>query len=138
MRSSIARRVLDALLLVLLCALSTAAQDLDNVTISGKVTDQNGAVIPGATVTATLVTTKVERTALTDENGNYKLIQLPPGTYTVKASAKTFQPTDLVEENFVAGRNAQIDIVLFPPGIVLERVVVTTVASPVDTTRTVV
>ena len=67
-----------------------SAQDLDNVTISGKVTDQNGAVIPGATITATLVATKAERTVVADADGNYKLIQLPPGVYNVKASFTNF------------------------------------------------
>jgi hypothetical protein len=54
------------ILLVVLASFSVivsplVAQDLDNVTIAGRVTDQNGAVIPGATVTATLAKTKVER-----------------------------------------------------------------------------
>jgi hypothetical protein len=125
--------------LVVFQASLTVAQDLDNVTISGKVTDQNGAVIPGTTITATLVATKIERTVVADGDGNYKLIQLLPGQYTVKATANGFQPTLLAEQAFVAGRNAQIDLVLFPPGIVFDRVIVTTVdASPVDITRTVV
>ena len=55
------------------------AQDLDNITISGRVTDQNSAVIPGATITATLTATRVERTAVADGDGHYKLIQLQPG-----------------------------------------------------------
>jgi protocatechuate 3,4-dioxygenase beta subunit len=62
---------------------SFPAQDLDNVTITGKVTDQNGAVIPGASVTATLIATKTERTVVTSEDGNYRLIQLSPGVYNV-------------------------------------------------------
>src|ERR1700757_3829505 len=68
------------------------AQDLDNVTITGRVTDQNGAVISGATVTATLIKTKVERTAVTDSDGRYKLIQLEPGGYYLKVFANSFQP----------------------------------------------
>jgi hypothetical protein len=51
------------------------AQDLDNVTITGRVADQNGAVIPGASVTATLVKTKVERSVVADGDGRYKIIQ---------------------------------------------------------------
>src|SRR5438874_2221076 len=128
-----------ALAASLLFAVTIAAQDLDNVTISGKITDQNGAVILGATVTATLVATKIDRTAVTDDNGNYKLIQLPPGTYNVEASASSFQPHVLPNLTFVAGRNAQIDFLLFPPGIIVDPVVVTTEdGSAVDTTRTVV
>jgi hypothetical protein len=127
------------MMLVCLSGASTAAQDLDNVTISGKVTDQNGAVIPGATVSAKLVDTKVERTATTDGDGKYKIIQLAPGKYTLTASANSFQTTIDSGLEFIAGRNAQIDLVLFPPGLKLEAVIVTTEdASPVDVTRTVV
>ena len=39
---------------------SISAQDLDEVTISGRVADQNGAIIPGATVTAILVGENIE------------------------------------------------------------------------------
>jgi hypothetical protein len=42
---------------------STTAQDLDNVVIAGSVTDENGAVIPGATVSAIPPGTRLERTA---------------------------------------------------------------------------
>ncbi len=57
----------------------------------------------------------------------------------LKAAATSFQATTLAEQDFVAAQNAQIDFVLFPPGIVLEKVVVSTVdASPIDVTRTVV
>ena len=62
-----AKSTLLFVLFVMLCpafCLETghcAAQDLDNVTISGRVTDQNSAVIPGAIVTATLVATKAGR-----------------------------------------------------------------------------
>jgi len=71
--------------LTLFSASLISAQDLDNVTISGRVTDQNGAVIRGATITATLLATRAERTVVADGAGNYKLIQLPPGVYTLKA-----------------------------------------------------
>ncbi|HYX30950.1 MAG TPA: TonB-dependent receptor, partial [Pyrinomonadaceae bacterium] len=127
------------LLLVCFAGATVVAQDLDNVTITGKVTDQNGAVIPGATVTLTLTNTTIERTAVSDGDGNYKIIQLAPGKYNLKASANSFQPTLLPGLEFVAGRNAQIDLMLFPPGVLADPVIVTTEdASPVDVTRTVV
>src|ERR1700752_1726314 len=80
-------RVFPALL-ILLCLLpvATVAQDLDNVTISGRITDQNGAVVPGTTLMATLIKTKTERMGVADEEGRYKIIQLAPGIYSVKAS----------------------------------------------------
>ncbi|HXI25512.1 MAG TPA: TonB-dependent receptor, partial [Pyrinomonadaceae bacterium] len=133
------RILILALTASLLFAVTIAAQDLDNVTISGKVTDQNGAVIPGATVTAILVATKVERTTVTDDNGNYKLIQLPPGIYSVKASFANFAPEEKKDLTTIAARNVQLDFVMKPAGVTVEAVVVST-AEPtqVDTTRTVV
>jgi hypothetical protein len=115
------------------------AQDLDNVTITGRVRDQNGAVIPGTTVTATLLSTHTQRNTITDTTGQYQLVQLEPGIYDLRALAKGFQIRLLEGLVFVAGRNAQIDFLLLPPAVIVEPVVVTTEdASPVDTTRTVV
>jgi hypothetical protein len=133
------KRFLVAATIVVLLSLSSAAQDLDNVTLTGKVTDQNGAVIPGATVKVILVNTKAERTVVSDSGGNYKIIQLAPGKYSLEASANSFQSSVMSDLEFIAGRNAQIDLVLFPPGLKLDTVVVTAEdASPVDVTRTIV
>jgi len=115
------------------------AQDLDNVVISGKVTDQNGAVIPGATVAATLVKTKVERTVVADGDGRYKLIQLEPGVYNIKASFANFAIEEKTDLTTIAGQNVQLDFTLKPAGLVAETVVVSTAEAPqVDTSRTVV
>src|SRR5687767_15471049 len=130
---------MTVLLFLLALTSPTFAQDLDNVTISGRVMDQNGAVIPGASVTTTLVKTKTERTVVADDDGRYKLIQLEPGVYTVKASFANFaaeEKTDLVT---VAGQNVQLDFTLKPAGVTAETVVVTQASVPeVDTSRTVV
>src|SRR6266545_3993402 len=110
------------------------AQDLDNVVISGKVTDQNGAVIPGATVAATLVKTKVERTVVADGDGRYKLIQLEPGVYNIKASFANFAIEEKTDLTTIAGQNVQLDFTLKPAGLVAETVVVSTAEAPqVDT-----
>ena len=116
-----------------------AAQDLDNVTISGRVTDQNGAVVPGATVTAVLIATKANRTVVSDSDGQYKLIQLPPGTYTLKAAFTNFAVEEKTDLNTIAGQNVQLDFMLKPAGLTAETVVVSAVNAPqVDTTRTIV
>ena len=132
-------KLLAAVITVGLFSLCATAQDLDNVTISGKVADQNGAVIPGATVKVTLANTRIERSVVSDGDGNYKIIQLAPGKYTLEATAKSFQATLMPDLEFISGRNLQIDLVMFPPGIKLDTVVVSAEdASPVDVTRTVV
>ena len=48
-------------------------------TIAGTVTDPNGAVVPGATVTATSIDTSLVKTATTDSEGRYTLPFLQPG-----------------------------------------------------------
>src|SRR6266446_932086 len=115
------------------------AQDLDNVTIAGRVTDQNGAVIPGATVTATLAKTKVERSMVADGDGHYKLIQLEPGVYNIKASFTNFASEEKTDLTTVAGQNVQLDFTLKPAGVTAETVIVNAAEAPqVDTSRTVV
>lgn len=116
-----------------------SAQDLDNVTITGRTLDQNGAVIPGATVTAVLVKTGIERTVVTDADGRYRLIQLEPGVYNLKASFTNFAPQEKLGLTTIAGQNVQMDITLSPAEVQATAVVISEADTPaVDTTRTVV
>ena len=118
---------------------TTAAQDLDNVTITGRVTDQNGAIIPGATVTATLINTGIQRTVVADADGRYRLIQLEPGVYNLKVSFTSFAPEEKLALTTIAGQNLQLDITLQPPEIRAGALVISEADTPVvDTTRTVV
>src|SRR5215470_17452851 len=59
--------------------------------ILGTVTDQTGAVIPGASIAATNVDTKVVYQTVTNEAGLYQVPLLPIGTYTVSAELPVFQ-----------------------------------------------
>ena len=118
---------------------NAAAQDLDNVSIAGRVADQNGALIPRATIEAILVKTQAVRKTVTDANGDYRLIQLEPGSYNVRASFPGFAPQEKKDLTLVAGENLQLDLTLFPQGVTVDPVVVTASDVPaVDTTRTVV
>src|SRR5882672_4284299 len=141
MRHSGKLHFMIALVSFLLCLspAPTTAQDLDNVTIAGRVMDQNGAVIPGASVTATLVATKVERTFIADGDGHYKLIQLAPGAYRVKASFTNFATEEKTDLTTIAGQTVQLDFVLKPATVTAEAVIVSAAEPPqVDTSRTVV
>jgi len=62
-----------------------------NSSIQGTVADPSGAVVPGATVTGTNQGTGVATTATTNGAGLYRLDHLPPGAYTVTASAPSFR-----------------------------------------------
>ena len=67
--------------------------------------DQNGAVIPGTTVTATLAKNKVERTVTADADGRYRIIQLEPGIYSVKAAFTNFATEEKTDLTTIAGQN---------------------------------
>lgn len=128
-----------------ICALSFLAsagfaQDLDNVSITGKIVDSNNAPLSGATVTATLTTNGTERTVTTNEDGNYRIVALPPGIYTVKFSAVGFGAKEQTELSTVAGQNVQLNISLAPAGVTAEQTITIDGddAPLVDTTRTIV
>jgi hypothetical protein len=58
--------------------------------LRGHVTDQNGAVVAGATLTITDEGKGTSRTVTTDENGNFIVLSLPPSTYKVRVEAAGF------------------------------------------------
>src|SRR6266496_6794608 len=60
-------------------------------TLRGKVTDQTGAVIPHATVTATASSGK-QSIATTDGNGSFEVTNIAPGPYSITVTAKGFAP----------------------------------------------
>ncbi|HEX8737294.1 MAG TPA: TonB-dependent receptor [Pyrinomonadaceae bacterium] len=141
---SVFRRLLFSagLLSLLMFALAVGgfAQDLDDVTISGKVADTNGAAIVGASVTATQIEKNIVRTVVTNEDGVYKIVDLQPGTYKIRATSQGFGAKEHIDIVTIAGQNVQLDFALAPAGVQVEQTV--TVGGDdqpaVDTTRTVV
>ncbi|HEX6279554.1 MAG TPA: carboxypeptidase regulatory-like domain-containing protein, partial [Pyrinomonadaceae bacterium] len=128
------------LALLLLTAVVSYGQDLDDVTISGRITDSNGLAVVGATVTVTDQGSGAERTVTTNEDGRYRIIELKPGVYKVKASAAGFGAKERINLETVAAQNLQLDFTLAPADVQAEATV--TVgdddAPAVDTTRTIV
>src|ERR1700757_4121626 len=77
------------LLFTILATFTVAAQQITG-NIHGTITDPSGAAISNVAVTATQIETGLIRTAMTDRNGNYLLIELPIGHYTLEVTAKGF------------------------------------------------
>lgn len=80
--------------------------------ITGKVTDPNGAVIAGATVTATDANKGVVRTATTDADGNYSFLNLVPGSYNMRVQATGFGPQVRNAFQVTVGQTADLDFAL--------------------------
>jgi hypothetical protein len=59
-------------------------------TISGRVTDEQRAILPGVMVTATNINTNVSTSSTTNENGLYTITQLTPGQYRLSAELQGF------------------------------------------------
>jgi hypothetical protein len=97
--------------------------------ITGEVDDSTGAVIPGASVTAVNVDTRVAYSAQSDNRGSYSVLYILPGTYTVTVKAEHFET--MVYNKVVLDSAQQLGLnVKLKPGVVAEEVIVTT--EPVD------
>ncbi len=86
------RLVLASLVLSVMLAVPAIAQQTAG-NISGRIVDQQGAIIPGATVTATNPATGLTRSVVSDAVGIYTLTGLPIGNYDLKVELSGFQPT---------------------------------------------
>src|SRR5919106_579541 len=93
-REGAMRRVLRhwslvGMLVLLGCAVASA--QLSTAQLSGRVTDESGAVLPGATITVTQTDTGFTRTDVTDGDGAYVLSNLPPGPYRLEVMLQGFR-----------------------------------------------
>ena len=83
------RNLAGALTFVLITAPAWA--QLSTAQLSGHVTDESGAVLPGVTVTATQTDTGLTRSVTTDQTGSYVLPNLPTGPYRLEAALQGFR-----------------------------------------------
>ena len=86
------RFIFAALFLVLFCAGASSAQ-LFPGRITGAVRDAQGAVVPGATVKLTNPSTGLERTQISDQNGEFNFPELALGNYTLTVTKDGFKTT---------------------------------------------
>ncbi len=101
--------------------------------LSGRVTDQTGAVVSGAAVTAKNLDTGIVRTAITDQAGRYEMVALPIGQYDVLARKDGFAERVRTGISLVLGQDATVDLTL-TVGNVNEQVRVVASAPIVNTT----
>jgi Carboxypeptidase regulatory-like domain/TonB-dependent Receptor Plug Domain len=104
-----------------------------NATISGKIEDQTGAAVGGATVTVKSLETGATRTVTTDETGNYRALSVPVGPQEVRAEKPGFRAAIRTGINLVVGQEAVVDLKL-DVGQVAQEVTVAVDTPLVDTT----
>ena len=95
---------------VLMFSVPAFAQTI-NGSISGLVKDQAGASVAGANVTATNVGTGEKRNATTNDEGLYKILSLPVGTYEVTIE-KTGFSANPVRTTVSAGADSAVNVEL--------------------------
>ena len=80
--------------------------------LEGTVRDPQGAVVQNATVTARNLATNATKTAVSNEGGQYRILQLQPGFYEVKAAAANFKQSLIESIQVQVGQTAAGDIAL--------------------------
>ncbi|HWS90050.1 MAG TPA: TonB-dependent receptor [Pyrinomonadaceae bacterium] len=119
------RRGFAAALLLLMTFVMAGAQE-SRGSLTGTVTDPNGAALPGATVEIRNVETNVANTATTNEEGSYSFPPLNPGRYTLTVTAQGFSNTTRENIEIRVSERITLDVPLSLTGV---GETVTTIAS---------
>jgi hypothetical protein len=81
-------------------------------TLSGRVTDPSGAVVPQARVTVRGLATGIDRVSTTDPEGNYTIASLQPGNYSVSVQATGFADYKLASVTLQVDQSVTVDVKL--------------------------
>jgi outer membrane receptor protein involved in Fe transport len=114
---------------------SVLAQTTTTGAIDGTVIDQSGAAVPGVAVRVTSPNLISAQTGNTDDGGHFKILNLPPGRYTVAVESQKgfskFEKTD-IEVNL--SRSSAVEVQLVPQGATANVTVTDTSGAAVDVT----
>lgn len=128
-------RFLPLITLLALVSVFTApawAQTI-NGNVVGIVTDQQGAAVPGATITVTNVDTNATRSIQSNDEGLYRVAGLPVGNYSVKAEKSGFAAAT-ANVAVTVGSDSTADLTLGASGVAAQVTVVAT-GTLLDTTQ---
>ena len=97
--------------ILFLLAIPMAAQ-VSTASLGGVVRDPAGAIVPNAAITLTNTGTSVDRTAVSNDSGNYAFLNVPPGEYTLTAGAAGFKTVKLSAFTLSVNQTATFDVKL--------------------------
>ncbi len=109
-------RAFSLLTIVLFLSYGIFAQS-NTGSITGVVSDQNGASVANATVAITNLGTNESRTIQTDTDGRYEAPSLPTGVYKVTATASGFQETTVSDARLAVGEKLRVDVKIAVGGV---------------------
>jgi hypothetical protein len=106
-----------SLLAIAITFAMTAFGQSNTGSITGVVTDPNGAVVPNATVTVTNQGTNEKRTVQTGSDGRYDVPSLSTGIYTIEVTVSGFQTRSVKDLNLAVGERARADVTMSLTGV---------------------
>src|SRR4029453_16531351 len=107
--------------LVLAGALPAFAQGQGSAVLTGTVLDPDG-IVPGATVTATDAATSVTRSAVSNDQGTFRLLALPPGRYTISVEMEGFKKITIPEVALYGGETRDLGKLTLQGGVRAEHI----------------
>jgi len=131
-RSSALRSFWTALAVLALVAMPAVAQEQTG-DVHGTVKDDKGEVLPGVTVTLKGATT-APQVQTSDEKGQFRFLQLYPGTYSLKAELEGFSAVEMTAVEVRLGGNTVLEVTM--SSAVHEQITVTGEAPLLDERKT--
>ena len=114
--------------LALLAGFGPASAQLQSGDLFGTVTDENGEDLPGVTVTLSGI--GAPRVQITDAQGRYRFLSLPPGQFQLQAALEGFNTVEVPDVTIRVGRNSTINVKL--SAAIEETITVTADAALID------
>ena len=127
-------RFLPSALFALLMSMS-APVFAQQSTITGIITDESKAVLPGVTITVTNVSRGTQVVGVSDERGEYRMLQLTPGVYKLQAELQGFAGAVVEKIELLVGQNVTQSFAL-KVAAVTETLTVTGESPIIDTKST--
>ena len=112
MSPSVPRRCMVAIVWLISLTVASAFAQEYRATLSGRITDEQAAALPGVTVVATHVDTGTKSETVTDGSGLYTFPLLPPGDYSVAAELTGFARMLRDRVPLGAGQRVSVDLAL--------------------------
>jgi Carboxypeptidase regulatory-like domain/TonB-dependent Receptor Plug Domain/TonB dependent receptor len=111
--STFTRRLLPAWLIGLVLLFPSIARgQFDAATVLGNVTDEQGAAVPGSTVTLTNLATGIVATTISESTGAYQFLNVRVGTYKIEAEIQGFSKAVVPSVTVTVNARQRVDLTM--------------------------